>query len=87
MNGEPGTPFVYIGPAGENRVRTAAVMAKLAHAAGYGGYGAVMGVKKVKAIAVKGYGRLPPVNNPESLTSLFQTTLRNVRERMKRFRQ
>ncbi len=87
VNGEPGTPFVYIGPAGENKVRTAAVMSKLAHAAGYGGYGAVMGVKKVKAIAVKGYGSLPSIYDPESLSSLFRSTLRNVRERMKRFRQ
>ena len=34
---EPG--MVYIGPAGENMVRNAAVMAKICHAAGYGGYG------------------------------------------------
>jgi len=32
---EPG--MIYIGPAGENRIRTAAVMSKICHAAGYGG--------------------------------------------------
>ena len=52
---------MYIGPAGENKVRTAVVTAKWTHAAGYGGYGAVMGSKKLKAIAVKGTGPLPEV--------------------------
>jgi aldehyde:ferredoxin oxidoreductase len=51
--------LLYIGPAGENKVRTAVVAAKWAHAAGYGGYGAVMGSKRLKAIAVKGTGPLP----------------------------
>jgi len=52
---------LYIGPAGENKVRTAVVMAKWTHAAGYGGYGAVMGSKNLKAVAVKGTGPLPEV--------------------------
>jgi len=51
--------LLYIGPAGENKVRTAVVAAKWTHAAGYGGYGAVMGSKKLKAIAIKGTGPLP----------------------------
>ncbi len=51
--------LLYIGPAGENSVRTACVSAKWAHAAGYGGYGAVMGSKKLKAVAVRGTGKLP----------------------------
>ncbi len=57
--------FVYIGPAGENLVRTAAVMAKLTHAAGYGGYGAVMGSKRLKALVVKGYGPMPQAKHPD----------------------
>ena len=52
---------LYIGSAGENKVRTAVVMAKWTHAAGYGGYGAVMGSKNLKAVAVKGTGPLPEV--------------------------
>ena len=60
VKADPKTLLVYIGPAGENKVRTAAVMAKLAHVAGYGGYGAVMGGKRVKAVAAKGYGSLSP---------------------------
>ena len=54
---------VYIGPAGENLVRVAAVVGKWAHAAGYGGYGAVMGSKNLKAVVVKGTGPLPEVDD------------------------
>jgi len=43
-----------IGPAGESLVRFAAIMSSVYHAAGRGGAGAVMGSKKVKAIAVRG---------------------------------
>ena len=64
--------FIYIGVAGENKVRMAAVMAKLVHAAGYGGYGAVMGSKKLKAVAVKGYGPMPPVKHPGWLKFLIR---------------
>jgi len=66
---EPG--LIYIGPAGENRVRNAAVMQKIAHAAGYGGYGAVMGSKNLKAIAAKGRGPLPDVADPEGVKRLW----------------
>lgn len=37
-------------------MRTAVVASKWSHAAGYGGYGAVMGAKKLKAIVVKVQG-------------------------------
>jgi aldehyde:ferredoxin oxidoreductase len=57
--------MLYIGPAGERMCRTAAVTHKWAHAAGYGGYGAVMGSKKLKAIVVKGTGPLPDVHDME----------------------
>jgi aldehyde:ferredoxin oxidoreductase len=62
---EPAT--LCIGPAGENKVRTAVVIAKWTHAAGYGGYGAVMGSKKLKAVAVKGTGPLPEVADLEKI--------------------
>lgn len=58
---EPGV--LYIGPAGERKVRTAAVMSKWTHAAGYGGYGAVMGSKNLKAIVAKGTNPLPEVKD------------------------
>ncbi|MFP4480298.1 MAG: aldehyde ferredoxin oxidoreductase family protein [Desulfohalobiaceae bacterium] len=43
-----------IGPAGESLVRFAAIIANKARAAARGGPGAVMGAKKLKAIAVRG---------------------------------
>jgi len=69
---------VYIGPAGENRVRTAVVTAKWTHAAGYGGYGAVMGSKKLKAIAVKGTGPLPEVADLGKVRRLINTVSRSA---------
>jgi aldehyde:ferredoxin oxidoreductase len=67
---EPG--MIYIGPAGENMVRNAAVMTKICHAAGYGGYGAVMGSKNLKAIVAKGRGKLPEVDAPEAVKSMWK---------------
>ncbi len=62
---------LLIGPAGEHKVRTAVVVAKWTHAAGYGGYGAVMGSKNLKAIAVKGTGPLPEVADLEKIKTLI----------------
>ena len=67
---EPG--MIYIGPAGESRVRVAAVMQKLSHAAGYGGYGAVMGSKNLKAIVAKGRKPFPEVASPETVKLLWK---------------
>jgi aldehyde:ferredoxin oxidoreductase len=63
--------MLYIGPAGENKVRIAAVMAKWTHAAGYGGYGAVMGSKNLKALVAKGTGPLPEVEDIEKVKALI----------------
>jgi len=62
---------IHIGPAGEKLIRVAAVVGKYSHAAGYGGYGAVMGSKNLKAIAVKGTGPLPEVADPEKVYELI----------------
>jgi aldehyde:ferredoxin oxidoreductase len=62
---------LYIGTAGENKVRIAAVMAKWTHAAGYGGYGAVMGSKNLKALVAKGTGPLPEVEDIEKVKALI----------------
>ena len=48
---------VAIGPAGENRVRFATLLAD-ADSCGSGGFGAVMGSKNLKAVVVKGNGRV-----------------------------
>lgn len=72
--------ILYIGPAGENKVRTAVVAAKWTHAAGYGGYGAVMGSKRLKAVAVKGTGPLPEVADLKRVKKLIQTICDNAYE-------
>ncbi|MGQ9641209.1 MAG: aldehyde ferredoxin oxidoreductase family protein [Candidatus Bathycorpusculaceae bacterium] len=72
--------ILYIGPAGENKVRTAVVAAKWTHAAGYGGYGAVMGSKGLKAVVVKGTGPLPDVNDMEKVKQLMQVVCENAYE-------
>jgi len=63
---------VYIGPAGENISRMAAVVGKYTHGAGYGGYGAVMGSKNLKAVVAKGTGPLPEVADPPRVYELIQ---------------
>jgi len=63
---------LYIGPAGENKSRVAAVIAKYTHAAGYGGYGGVMGSKNLKAVVVKGFGPLPDVFDQDKMLELSQ---------------
>ncbi len=72
--------LLYIGPAGEHHVRTAVVMTKWTHAAGYGGYGAVMGSKNLKAVAVKGTGPLPEVANLARVKKLIDVVNSNAYE-------
>ncbi|MCD6592914.1 aldehyde ferredoxin oxidoreductase [Candidatus Bathyarchaeota archaeon] len=67
---------VYIGPAGENKSRLAIVASKWVHAAGYGGYGAVMGSKKLKAVVVKGTGPLPEVYDMEKTMKVVDEILK-----------
>ncbi|MFC1872915.1 aldehyde ferredoxin oxidoreductase family protein [Chloroflexota bacterium] len=63
-----------IGPAGENTVRFACIINDLHEAAGRGGMGAVMGSKKLKAIAIRGHQK-PRVVFPERLKELRQWLL------------
>jgi aldehyde:ferredoxin oxidoreductase len=51
--------IISIGPAGENLVRYAVVVAQRGRAGGRPGMGAVMGSKNLKAIVVKGRGKIP----------------------------
>jgi aldehyde:ferredoxin oxidoreductase len=62
---------LYIGPAGERKVRTSVVIEKWTHAAGYGGYGALMGSKNLKAVVVKGTGPLPEVADMEKVKEMI----------------
>jgi aldehyde:ferredoxin oxidoreductase len=54
-----------IGPAGENLVRFAAIVGDHGHVAGHNGVGAVMGSKKLKAIAVERGHYEIPLADPE----------------------
>lgn len=55
----PDIKVLGIGPAGEKLVKFASIMNDVHRAAGRGGVGAVMGSKKLKAIAVKGSKAVP----------------------------
>lgn len=61
-----GIRVAQIGPAGERKVRYACVINDLSHAAGRTGMGAVMGSKRLKAIAVRG-SKPPPLADPEKV--------------------
>jgi aldehyde:ferredoxin oxidoreductase len=50
------TQVVCIGPAGENRVLWSTIQHRLSNSIGDAGFGAVMGAKKLKAIAIRGNG-------------------------------
>jgi len=71
---------LYIGPAGERKVRPSVVVAKWTHAAGYGGYGAVMGSKNLKAVAVTGTGPLPEVADMEKVTQMIDEACKGAYE-------
>ena len=66
--GDPNLRVACIGQAGENLVPLTCVMGEKVHAGGRGGTGAVMGSKNLKAIAVRGHGRVR-IADPETLMS------------------
>jgi aldehyde:ferredoxin oxidoreductase len=72
-----------IGPAGEHLSRIATIQTATSSVAGQGGFGAVMGAKKLKAITVIGTGTVP-VADPERLTSLFREVGQEVGARRNR---
>lgn len=69
--GEPKARIAMIGPGGENQVLYACIMHGPYDAAGRSGLGAVMGAKRLKAIAVKG-SKAPGVADPEGVKILRQ---------------
>ena len=68
-----------IGPGGENLVRYACVMVDLKDAAGRTGMGAVMGSKNLKAVAVRGSGRIK-VSDKRILTELSRHLIEKVKD-------
>jgi aldehyde:ferredoxin oxidoreductase len=72
-----------IGPAGESRVRFAAVALDKNHFAGRGGTGAVMGSKNLKAVAVRGtkHAQSLAINSePQFLEVVRNSIKRDIRE-------
>ncbi|UCG67192.1 MAG: hypothetical protein JSW12_09480 [Deltaproteobacteria bacterium] len=63
------------GPAGENRVRFAAIVGDGGHVAGHNGLGAVMGSKNLKAIAAHHGTLRPHLKNKEKLTTVSKELL------------
>ncbi len=75
--GDPLIRAAQIGPGGENMVRFACVLNDLKSAHGRAGMGAVMGSKKLKAIAVRGH-KAPDVADPEAIRKLAKWVTANV---------
>ena len=67
--GESKLRAALIGPSGERMSRMACVMNDRHRAAGRGGCGAVMGSKNLKAVAVRGTGKIP-VAHPEKIKEI-----------------
>ncbi|RPI82738.1 MAG: aldehyde ferredoxin oxidoreductase, partial [Chloroflexi bacterium] len=76
--GEPKARVACIGQAGENVVRLAAVMNDHGRAAGRTGMGAVMGAKRLKAVAVRGTAPIPIAD-----TTRFKHCVRQVNTALK----
>jgi aldehyde:ferredoxin oxidoreductase len=64
--GDPLVRIALIGPAGENQVKYACIINELHYVNGRSGLGAVMGSKKLKAIAVRGHGK-PQYKSPQKI--------------------
>jgi len=72
----PGVRVLTIGQAGENRSRIAIIASGTGSAAGQGGFGAVMGAKRLKAVAVRGTQGVP-LAHPDAFS---ECTLNVARE-------
>jgi aldehyde:ferredoxin oxidoreductase len=73
-----GTYSLTIGPAGEHLSRIATIQTDTSSACGQGGFGAVMGAKRLKAISVAGTGRVE-VAAPETIRALARALSQQAR--------
>jgi aldehyde:ferredoxin oxidoreductase len=69
-----------IGPAGENLVRFASIVGDYGHVAAHNGLGAVMGAKKLKAIAVERGRRNVTVMDPARLSESARFLIENAKQ-------
>ncbi len=74
-----GARSLTIGPAGEHLSSIATIQTASSSAAGQGGFGAVMGAKKLKAISVRGSGQVVLVN-PDTMRSLTRVLAQRMNE-------
>ncbi len=72
--------ILQVGPAGEKKVRFAAIMSMATRAHGRTGMGAVMGSKMLKAIVVRGGKKKLPMADPTALRAIVQRAVPLVRE-------
>ena len=73
-----------IGPAGENRCRYAIIATGTESAAGQGGFGAVMGSKQLKAIAIRSDGGQPrgvTIAQPREMLRRSRLVMRRIQQR------
>ena len=77
--GDDKAKVLTIGPAGENLSLIAAIMNDLFRAAGRSGVGAVMGSKNVKAIVVRGTGKVENAN-PDEMKKVLSAALGKIKE-------
>ncbi len=76
---DDGVRVACIGQAGEGLVKYAAIMADQGRAAGRSGMGAVMGSKRLKAVACRGTGSIPLADR-ETFNKIAQETLAQVKD-------
>jgi len=77
--GDPKARVLTIGPAGERLSPIAAIMNEKYRAAGRSGVGAVLGSKNLKAIVVRGSGKVEPAR-PEKARELMKKLLAMIKE-------
>ncbi|MBU2227358.1 MAG: aldehyde ferredoxin oxidoreductase family protein [Proteobacteria bacterium] len=76
---DKGAKALVIGPAGENLVRFAAIGNDKAHYVGRTGLGAVMGAKNLKAICVRGSGKLEKADEAR-FREIHREAVREIKE-------
>lgn len=75
--GKPDASVACIGPAGENMVSGGCIENDKHHTAAKGGTGSIMGSKKLKAIAVRGTGKVP-LADPENFKTIAKKWRKNL---------
>lgn len=76
--GDQNVQVICIGPAGENKVYWSTIQHRQSNAAGQAGFGAVMGAKGLKAIAIRGHGGVN-IANPAGFISACKSVSDLVR--------